>query len=164
VRRRLAEPRLGLADGQRAAGRLCHRGDAVARGLRHRVGETGNAVGRQVPGPQRVVRHREALAQVQRQRGGDLLRRARGEQRQRQRVQLVGNAVVLLAELNQLRQLVFQHAHLVAHRDQLALAHRHRMGAVRMRDVQVRQQGGEVVEEIRVPRQVLGDVFGLHVH
>ena len=99
----------------------------------------------------------------------DVLRRTRRQQGKGECVELVGDAVVLLAELNQFGELVFQHPHLVAHRDQLAFTHRHGVGAMRMRDVEVRQQGGEVVEEVRMPGQEFGDslsvqVGGLHVH
>jgi hypothetical protein len=73
---------------------------------------------------------------------------------------LLAHGVVLLAELDQLAQLVLQQLRLLAHRDQLALADGHRAAAVGMGDLQVHQHVHVVLEETRVLAQELRHLVG----
>src|SRR5262249_28332773 len=74
-------------------------------------------------------------------------------------VHLAADRVVLLAEGDQLAQLVFEHLRLLAHGDELALADRHRAPAVRMRHLQVHQDVDVALEEARVLLEEFGDLF-----
>ena len=86
----------------------------------------------------------------------------RGEQRERDAVHLLADGVVLLAELDQLAQLALELPAPVPQREDLPLADRDGASAVRVRDVDLRQRLGVVLEELRVLLQIAGDFLGFH--
>ena len=108
------------------------------------------------------MRHGEVLAQVVVQRLQHGVQVAGGEQREAQAVHLFADGVVLLAELDQLRELALEHFAFFAQGEDLALGDRNRAAAVRMRDVDLRQQFGIVFEETGVVLQVAYDFFSFH--
>jgi hypothetical protein len=82
-----------------------------------------------------------------------------GDQRHGEAMHLVGDGVVLLAEADQLDQLGFQRAHLVAQVEQLLLGDRDGAAAVRIGQRDQGQHLGILVEEFGMVVEVAGDVF-----
>jgi hypothetical protein len=74
-------------------------------------------------------------------------------------VDLLRDGVVLLAEADQLAQLLLQEFRLLAHGDQLALADRHGAPAVRMGNLDVHQQVDVLLEKAGVLAEVFGDLI-----
>jgi len=75
-------------------------------------------------------------------------------------VHLLADGVVLLAEADQLRQLVFHAAGLLAQGEDLPFGDGNGAAPVGMRHVQVRQQVVVVLEELGIGLQVARDVVG----
>jgi hypothetical protein len=161
VRRGLAEPGLALVHGVVAAVRHRHLRDE----LPHLGGDLGEFLGVRVllgdvPQPYGDVGHGEVVEEVEVERVQRGIQ-ARGlDQPAREVVDLRGDRVVLLAEGDQLAQLVLEQPRLLAHRDQLALADRDRAPAVRVRDLQVHEDVDVVLEETGVLLEEIGDLFG----
>ena len=160
MRGRLAEPRLALVDRVVAAiGRLQVLDEAAHfAGDRRELARIGILLGH-VPQAHGHVRHGEMVEEVEVERIEHGVEAGRVDEPARQAVDLLADGVVLLAELDQLAQLVLEQLRLLAHRHQLALADRHRAPAVGVRNLQVHQEIDVVLEEPGVLPQEFGDLF-----
>ena len=75
---------------------------------------------------------------------------------------LLADRVVLLAELDDLAELPFELLGPVAQREDLPLADRDRAAAVRVRDVDLGERFGVVLEKLGMLFQITCDLFGFH--
>jgi hypothetical protein len=75
---------------------------------------------------------------------------------------LLADRVVVLAELQQLAELALDELELLAQRHRLALRKRDRAAAVGMRNLDLLQELGMLVEELRVRAQEHRDVVRAH--
>ncbi|MNC86876.1 hypothetical protein D3C83_25630 [compost metagenome] len=108
------------------------------------------------------MRHGEILPETQidrAQRTGDV---TRAEQRHGEPMDFLPDGIVFLAEVDDLAQFRFQLLALFAQADDLAFADRNRSPAVRVRNVDLSQHVGILLEELGVRLQIIRDVFRFH--
>jgi hypothetical protein len=106
--------------------------------------------------------HGEVLLEVHIHRGTDRFEILRFKQGQAQAMHFLADGVILLAEGQQLGELIFQLGNAVAQGNQLPLGKGDCLSVVRMGHRQVGQQGRVPVEEIGVFLQELDDVGRIH--
>lgn len=115
-----------------------------------------------VPETQRHIGHGERLGQLLAQGIHHGIEAAGRQQSQRQRMHARRNQIVVFAEMQQFRQFDFERLGFFAQRQDLPLGDGDGATAVRVRNVELRQQIVIILEELRVILQVTRDVIGSH--
>ncbi len=104
----------------------------------------------------------EIFAQMIMQPAQHCFQRIEFHQRNRQPVHLLADFVVVFADADQLMQLDLQLAVFLPQRDHLAFADRNHPALVGMRNPDIREHFGIVIEKLRIIPQVVCNIFRFH--